>query len=272
MTIAIYGRNIDKDDEKVWFLLRRLAAGGAKTYFCTSELQPSTDMLLALGGDGTFLRAINMLRGSEIPIAGINFGRLGFLTSAKVEEGENSWIDDLLKGNYTIQKRILLHVESDAIPHGIYPYALNEFSIQRQTPAMLRIDVGLGSERLPAYWADGVVVSTPTGSTAYSLSVGGPICPPNVEVLIIAPIAPHNLNVRPLVVAKDSVVELQAIDRKNRSVLLSVDNKDYVLPAGARIKVGCAPFSLKRVCIGKSSFIDALRSKLFWGEDVRNAR
>ena len=138
MTIAIYGRNLDKDDARVWLLLGRLSAGGAKTYFCNGDLQPGTDMVLALGGDGTFLRAINMLRGRSIPIAGINFGRLGFLTSAKVEEGENTWIEDLLQGNYTIQKRILLKVESDVIPHGVYPFALNEFSIQRQNPAMLR--------------------------------------------------------------------------------------------------------------------------------------
>ena len=130
----------------------------------------------------------------------------------------------------------------------------------------------LDGAALPTYWCDGLLVSTSTGSTAYSLSVGGPICPPDVDVLIIAPIAPHNLNVRPLVVRKDSKVEMTAIDRKNRSVLLSVDNKDYVLPAGARVKVRCAPFALKRVTFGKSSFIDALRSKLFWGEDVRNSR
>ena len=270
MTIAIYGRNIDKDDEKVWFLLRRLAAGGAKTYFCTSELQPSTDMLLALGGDGTFLRAINMLRGSEIPIAGINFGRLGFLTSAKVEEGENSWIDDLLKGNYTIQKRILLHVESDAIPHGIYPYALNEFSIQRQTPAMLRIDVGLGSERLPAYWADGVVVSTPTGSTAYSLSVGGPIVTPDSDVFIVAPIAPHNLNVRPIVAPASTPLEITFSAKSSQMGVVTLDNTSFAVPVGSRFVLRKADYHANCITFHNAGFIDALKDKLLWGEDKRN--
>ncbi len=271
MTIAIYGRNLDKDDARVWLLLGRLAAGGAKTYFCNGDLQPGTDMVLALGGDGTFLRAINMLRGRSIPIAGINFGRLGFLTSAKVEDGENTWIEDLLQGNYTIQKRLLLKVESDVIPHGVYPYALNEFSIQRQNPAMLRIDIGIGDGRLPAYWADGVVVSTPTGSTAYSLSVGGPIVTPDADVFILSPIAPHNLNVRPIVLPADSRLEISFTSKSSQMGVATLDNTSFLVPVGTKFCLSKAEFSAHCIRFRDGGFIDALQHKLLWGEDKRNA-
>lgn len=270
MTIAIYGRNISDDDQRVWLLLRRLAAGGARTYFCRGELHPDTDMVLALGGDGTFLRAINMLHGREIPIAGINFGRLGFLTSAKVEDGPNSWIDDLLNGNYTIQKRILLEVESGSVPHGIYPFALNEFSIQRQNPSMLRIDIAIGGERLPAYWADGVVVSTPTGSTAYSLSVGGPIVTPDSDVFIIAPIAPHNLNVRPIVAPAGSPIEISFTSKGTQSGVVTLDNNSFTVPVGSSFTLRRAGYCASCIAFHNAGFIDALKDKLLWGEDKRN--
>ncbi len=270
MTIAIYGRNIDKDDSKVALLLQRLALGGARTYFCGDSPREGTDAVLALGGDGTFLRAINMLRGRQIPIAGINFGRLGFLTSAKVEEGENSWIEDLLEGNYTIQNRILLKVESDQVPHGVYPYALNEFSIQRQTPAMLCIDIAIGGEHLPAYWADGVVVSTPTGSTAYSLSVGGPIVTPGSDVFIIAPIAPHNLNVRPIVAPADSQLEITFSSKSSQKGVVTLDNSSFEVPVGSRFTLRKAEYCAQCITFSHAGFIDALKDKLLWGEDKRN--
>lgn len=271
MTIAIYGRNIDKDDAKVWLLLGRLAAGGAKTYFYKGEILPGTDLVLALGGDGTFLRAINMLRGSEIPIAGINFGRLGFLTSAKVEDGENLWIEDLLSGNYGIQKRLLLKVSSDSLPHAVYPYALNEFSIQRQNPAMLRIEVAIDGAPLPSYWADGVVVSTPTGSTAYSLSVGGPIVTPDSDVFIIAPIAPHNLNIRPIVAPASSCLEISFSGKAMQKGGVTLDNIAFEAPAGSRFVVSRAEYSANCITFSRGGFIEALRDKLLWGEDKRNA-
>ena len=271
MTIAIYGRNIDKDDAKVWYLLGRLSAGGAKTYFYKGELLSGTDMVLALGGDGTFLRAINMIRDRNIPIAGVNFGRLGFLTSAKVEEGGNTWIEDLLEGNYSIQERILLKVESDAIPHGIYPYALNEFSIQRQNPSMLRIDIGVGDGRLPAYWADGVVVSTPTGSTAYSLSVGGPIVTPDSDVFILAPIAPHNLNIRPIVAPAESRLEISFSAKYSQMGVVTLDNTSFEVPVGSWFVVSKAEYTARCITFNTAGFIDALKDKLLWGEDKRNA-
>ena len=270
MTIAIYGRNISDDDERVWLLLRRLAAGGARTYFCRGDLHPETDVVLALGGDGTFLRAINMLRGREIPIAGINFGRLGFLTSAKVGKGENGWIEDLLNGNYSIQKRILLSVESTSVPHGIFPCALNEFSIQRQNPSMLNIDIAISGERLPSYWADGVVVSTPTGSTAYSLSVGGPIVTPDSDVFIVAPIAPHNLNVRPIVAPAESQLDITFTSKGSQCGVVTLDNNSFEVPVGSRFTLRKADFNACCIAFHNAGFIDALKDKLLWGEDKRN--
>ena len=256
-------------DASVRSFLDELAASGVSTYDVAGGLEPGTDMLIAFGGDGTFLTASRIVCEAGVPILGINLGRMGFLSDNEL----GSVLEPLLAGKYIIEEREMLEVRVDgADAPAIFPYALNEVAFRRSGAGTLGVCLELNGAALPAYWCDGLLVSTSTGSTAYSLSVGGPICPPDVEVLIIAPIAPHNLNVRPLVVRKDSKVEMTAIDRKNRSVLLSVDNKDYVLPANARVRVGCAPFALKRVTFGKSSFIDALRSKLFWGEDVRNSR
>ena len=256
-------------DPAVRSFLEDLAAAGPEVYDVAGGLQPNTDMLIAFGGDGTFLTASRIVCQSGVPILGINLGRMGFLSDAEL----GSVLQPILEGRYRIEDREMLEVTVEGAPApNIFPYALNEVAFRRSGAGTLGVDLKLDGSALPTYWCDGLLVSTSTGSTAYSLSVGGPICPPDVEVFIIAPIAPHNLNVRPIVVSKDSVVEMTAIDRKNRSVLLSVDNKDYVLPAGASIKVCCAPFALRRVTFGKSSFIDALRSKLFWGEDVRNSR
>ncbi|MBP5488824.1 MAG: NAD(+)/NADH kinase [Bacteroidales bacterium] len=256
-------------DPAVRSFLERLAAAGPEVYDVAGGLQDGTDMLVAFGGDGTFLTASRIVCQAGIPILGINLGRMGFLSDGEL----GSVLEPLLEGRYTIEDREMLEVRVEgAGTPAIFPYALNEVAVRRSGAGTLGVGLTLDGAELPTYWCDGLLVSTSTGSTAYSLSVGGPICPPDVDVFIIAPIAPHNLNVRPLVVSRNAKIEMTATDSKNRSVLLSVDNKDYVLPAGARIKVGCAPFALRRVALGKSSFIDALRSKLFWGEDVRNPR
>lgn len=256
-------------DPAIKAFIKDLAAGGPQVYDVSGGLQPDTDMLIAFGGDGTFLTASGLVCEAGVPILGINLGRMGFLSDNEL----GGVLKPLLEGNYSIEEREMLEVVSDCpAVRKIFPYALNEVALRRSGAGTLGVDVALDGAALPTYWCDGLLVSTSTGSTAYSLSVGGPICPPDVGVLIIAPIAPHNLNVRPLVVSKSSAIEMSAQDRKNRSVILSVDNKDYTIPAGTRLTVRSAPFSLRRVSFGKSSFIDALRSKLFWGEDVRNSR
>ena len=271
MLIAVYGRNIDKDDSKVWLLIQRLRAGGADVYFYKDHFEEGTDMVLALGGDGTFLRAITALRDRHIPIAGVNFGRLGFLTSAKVEDDGNNWIDDLVDGKYSIQNRLLLKSVSTTIPREIYPYALNEFSIQRQGPSMLQISISIDGKPLPAYWADGVVVATPTGSTAYSLSVGGPVVTPDSDVLIISPIAPHNLNIRPIVAPASSALEITFTSKAAQSAVVTLDNRSFTAPVGSTFTVTKAEYSASCVSFGQQSFIDALRDKLLWGEDKRNS-
>ena len=271
MRIAVYGRNIDKDNEKVWLLIQRLIAGGADVYFYKDGFEEKTDLVLSLGGDGTFLRAITALKDRKIPIAGVNFGRLGFLTSAKVEDGANEWIEDLLENKFSIHDRLLLKSISSQMPHDIYPYALNEFSIQRQGPSMLKISIKIDGNALPAYWADGVVVSTPTGSTAYSLSVGGPVVTPDSDVFIIAPIAPHNLNVRPIIAPASSELEITFTSKSAQSAVVTLDNRSFTAPVESVFRVTRAEYAASCVSFGRQCFIDALKDKLLWGEDKRNS-
>ncbi|MBQ2148549.1 MAG: NAD(+)/NADH kinase, partial [Bacteroidales bacterium] len=209
MKIALYNRDRQAGVEAV---KRRLREKGA-TLVCYGEdftswedLPADTELFLPLGGDGTFLQALTFVRDRGIPVAGINFGHLGFLTTARADE--EGWVDALLAGRYSVEERSLIRVTCAAFPEAFYPFALNEVSLQRRGASMLQIRVRIDGRDLPTYWADGLVISTPTGSTAYNLSVGGPVVMPSSEVMVIAPIAPHNLNVRPLVVPMSAAVEL----------------------------------------------------------------
>lgn len=244
---------------------QELPQGGVFETF--GELPPDTDIFLSLGGDGTFLESLTMVRDRNIPIAGINFGRLGFLTTACVEE-ENPWIENLVNGEYTIEERTLLHLNKDNMPEGFYPYAMNEITIQRLAPSMLEINISIDGQVLPKYWSDGILVATATGSTAYSLSIGGPIVTPDSKVLIIAPISPHNLNVRPLIVPLSSVVEI-SFQGRNPQALLTVDNRSFNLQAGEKVTITKGEFPIKSISIN-NNFIAALNQKLLWGEDKRN--
>lgn len=232
------------------------------------ELQPGTDVLFAIGGDGTFLSAAAIVAGSGIPILGINHGRLGFLSENKPEDV----LAPLLAGEYVVEDREMLKVSVPGAAVIDCPFALNEIAVHRIGSGMLGVDVTLNSEVLPTYWADGLLVATSSGSTAYNLSVGGPICTPDLRAHIIAPIAPHNLNVRPLIVPASAEIILSLSDCDGGKALLTLDNRTYVVPEGTVVEVSTAPFSLRRIRFKKSNFIDALRSKLFWGEDVRNSR
>ncbi|MCF0178158.1 MAG: NAD(+)/NADH kinase [Bacteroidales bacterium] len=168
-----------------------------------------------------------------------------------------------------MEKRDLLQVESLQLPTGIYPCCLNEFSIQRNKPSMLRISIAIDGTQLPSYWADGVVVASPTGSTAYSMSVGGPIVLPSSKVAVIAPIAPHNLNIRPLVVPLDSLIELK-FEGAGSDAVVTMDNRDYLVPSGTLFKVRKAAKPVQCVLLNNMNFIEALQDKLLWGEDRRN--
>ena len=232
-----------------------------------ADLQEGTDMLLSVGGDGTFLSASKRVGSSGVPVLGVNLGRLGFLSENRVDEV----LDALASGEYTIENRSLLQTRVEGCPEveGFSPYSLNEVAVHRIGAGVLGVRVTLDGQALPVYWADGLLVATSSGSTAYSLSVGGPICMPESKVLIIAPIAPHNLNVRPLVVPDTSRIGI-TVESRDSSLMLSQDNRSRIVPSDVSLSVSMAQFSLKRVRLSSSGFVKGLTSKLFWGEDVRN--
>ena len=256
-------------DPSVLALLDALRSGGEELYDVRPGLQEGTDLLLSFGGDGTFLSAASIACKAGVPILGINLGRLGFLSENEV----NAVAGPILDRSFHIEERSMLQVlfPEGQCPDGFFPYALNEVVVRRQGTGTLALDVTLDSEPLPTYWADGILVSTSSGSTAYSLSVGGPICRPDVDAFILAPIAPHNLNLRPLVLPQGTDFRICGTDRKGAVLALSLDNRDYIIKSGTQVDVTAAPFKLKRAVLGESHFIKALREKLLWGEDVRNA-
>lgn len=233
------------------------------------NLPEGVDLFLALGGDGTFLHSLGIVRDRRVKVAGINFGRLGFLTTAKASDRNNDWISLLLEQKYDVISRSTLRIFSDALPEGFYPYALNEVSIQRRTPYMIGIDLKINDIEIPTYWADGLIVSTPTGSTAYSLSVGGPIVTPQAGVFAISPIAPHNLNIRPLIVQDNAEIEF-SIYSEAPEVMLTVDNREVIIPTSSKIRLCKGDFSMSTISLGEEGFFDALQEKLLWGADKRN--
>ena len=234
------------------------------------DILPETDLVMSVGGDGTFLSASQCVGQSGIPILGVNLGRLGFLSEYSPEEA----CDALLSGGWYLEDRELLRTDVSggalAADPRFCPFTLNEVSVHRSGAALLGIDVRMDGHPLPTYWADGLLVATSSGSTAYSLSVGGPICAPEAKVLIIAPIAPHNLNARPLVVPDTTEISISMRSRDD-SVMLSMDNRNHLVEPSVSLDVKVAQFSLKRVRLKNTSFIKALTTKLFWGEDIRNS-
>jgi len=275
MKIAVFLRNRKLDgDARILRLEERLSAGGCAVYSVSSpqDLQKDdTDMLVSIGGDGTFLSSAVIVGDSGIPVVGVNLGRLGFLS----ENGPDQVADAILGGKYTIEERPLLEadvtVSTGCLAMDCWPYAFNEVTVHRSGAAMLGVEVSVDGSVLPTYWADGLLVATSSGSTAYSLSVGGPIVLPAARVLIISPISPHNLNVRPLIVPDTSRIHLRFKSRDSR-VIFTLDNRMVEANPEMEMDISVAQFSLKRVRLYGSDFINALVSKLFWGEDIRNGR
>lgn len=270
MKVAIYVRNERlQSDKRLLELRMRLSQMGIASYdVCSAEdLEDGTDVLLAVGGDGTFLSAATIARDSGVPILGVNLGRLGFLS----ENPPEAAMEALESSDCAIGEMALLAVDAEGLEdcEDLWPYALNELCISRVGPAMLGIDVTVDGAHLPTYWADGLLVATSSGSTAYSLSVGGPIVTPDSKVLIISPISPHNLNVRPFIVPDSAKIELSFRSRAEK-VNISLDNRPAEIQAAAKVKVSLAQFSLKRVRPAGSDFINALVEKLHWGDDLRN--
>ena len=271
MKIALYNRSRNEGIDTLKQLLRKkgaLLACYGEDFTSWEDLPEDTDIFLSLGGDGTFLQSLTFVRDRGIPVAGVNFGRLGFLTTARADD-TGQWVDDLLAGRYQVEERSLLRVTCADMPDGFYPFALNEISLQRRGAGMLSVHVCIDGRDLPAFWSDGLVVATPTGSTAYNLSVGGPIVMPASEVMVIAPIAPHNLNVRPLVVPMSSFVEMR-FESRGGSALLAVDNRPFEIRSGTAVSLAKGRFGLRYAALSDNNFIGALRDKLFWGEDRRN--
>lgn len=273
MLLGIYIKNRELvGNPRLAEMEKALLADGNELYsICSREdVRKGTDMVLSVGGDGTFLSASKRVADSGIPILGVNLGRLGFLSENRPED-----IPAALKNaDYELENRTMLKTslpQTAEVPDSLsfWPYALNEITVHRSGAAMLGINVSVNGDSLPTYWADGLLVATSSGSTAYSLSAGGPICTPDAKVLIIAPIAPHNLNVRPLVVPENTRIKISTVSRDG-NVILTMDNRTLTVDDSTSIDVSVAQFSLKRVRLPKSSFVKALTSKLFWGEDIRN--
>lgn len=236
-----------------------------------SELDHSYDLLISIGGDGTILRAITFVRDLDIAIVGINTGRLGFLATVQTNEISDA-LSDIFNKSYKISERTLLEVnvlpKNDLVSQT--NFALNEATLSRKnTTSMITVETHLNNEYLTSYWADGLILSTPTGSTGYSLSCGGPVISPNAGSLVLTPIAPHNLNARPLVIPDDTLVKLKVNGRENE-FLLSLDSRIITLQNSATVTIKKASFKIKMIEFANESFIDTLRKKMLWGEDKRN--
>lgn len=290
--IAIYAKKISKQDLNVFEnLLNGIVQRGwvplfekefaqqlhakfpslkeAATFENHLDLRQGIDLMISLGGDGTFLKAVSYIRDSGIPILGINTGRLGFLSNLSKNNIEQV-LDRFNLGQYEFQKRSLIRVHTENELFGDQNYALNELTLQKKdTSSMIKVHAYLGDKFLNTYWADGLIVATPTGSTAYSLSCGGPIITPGCQVHILTPIAPHNLNVRPVVVPDHMPISLQ-VEGRDRSYLLSLDGHSQHIKQGEKVTITKAEFMINVVKFEDNNFLDTIRNKMFWGSDTRN--
>lgn len=242
-----------------------------KTFSSHQELDASFDMLLSIGGDGTILRAATWVRDSGIPILGVNAGRLGFLATVPKDDIA-SFLQLVIEKKYTISERSLLSLECFPENPDIQQlnFAMNEITVSRKdTTSMITIDTALDKEHLNSYWADGLIIATPTGSTGYSLSCGGPILTPEVNSFVITPIAPHNLNARPLVIPDDREIRLKVSGREEY-YLVSLDSRITSIKNDSELVIKKTPFKINMVEISEETFFKTLRSKLLWGEDKRN--
>jgi NAD+ kinase len=293
MKIAIYGQSADKiskniflellsisKSENIIFLIEKKynsillnkskISHNHKLFSSYEDLDNTVDLMITIGGDGTLLRSITFVRDLGIPIIGINTGRLGFLATLN-QELLNIELKKILKGEFNVEERSLIEVNIDNNnDFSDFNFALNEVSVGRKnTTSMIEIKTTLNGEYLNTYWADGLIVSTPTGSTGYSLSCGGPIMTPSSQTFSITPIAPHNLNARPLVISDEIKIEL-SVEGREESHLLSLDSRINSLKNNVKIKIKKANYKIKLASFKNNSFYKTLRSKLLWGEDRRN--
>lgn len=236
-----------------------------------TNLDKSFDLLISIGGDGTILRAITLVKDLSIPIVGINTGRLGFLATIQ-NDYITTAIDHILKGNYKISERSLLEIKTTPENPDLVDinFALNEIAVSRKnTTSMITVETQLNNEYLTSYWSDGLIVATPTGSTGYSLSCGGPVITPDTNSFVLTPIAPHNLSARPLIIPDATEIQLKVSGREENH-LVSLDSRIATLSNETLITIKKAPFKIKMIELLDESFLDTLRKKLLWGEDRRN--
>jgi NAD+ kinase len=242
-----------------------------KTFQSHDELDSTFDMMISIGGDGTILRAATLVRNSGVPILGINAGRLGFLAMVQKEDIA-VFLQLVLDKKYTISERSLISLSSfpKIDTEEDIDFAMNEISVSRKdTASMITIETYLNDEFLNSYWADGLIIATPTGSTGYSMSCGGPILTPTVESFVITPIAPHNLNARPLVIPDKTEIKLKVTGREE-NYLLSLDSRSTTVKNDTILTIKKTDFNIKMVEISEETFLKTLRKKLLWGEDKRN--
>ena len=292
MKVAIYSRVIDDDQyNKVQQLLDELAKENIQpviykpfyemiqssvrfsektTVFSDSnDLTEAIDFLISLGGDGTLLDTVTLVRDKNIPVLGINFGRLGFLASIGSKELHIA-VQSLVKRTILIDKRSLIHLDASKPLFGDVPYGLNEFAIHKtDTSPMIKIHTYLNGEFLNTYWADGVIVATPTGSTGYSLSCNGPVVFPESSSFVITPVAPHNLNVRPIIVPDDNIISFE-IEGRTDHFICALDSRKELVDKKVQLAVRRESFTISLVRLNENNFLQTLRNKLSWGLDTRN--
>lgn len=251
--------------------LRSDTFNSAKSFASFEDLNPSYDVMLTIGGDGTLLKGITYVRSLQIPILGINAGRLGFLATAHKDDLPNV-LEQLRKGDYQIVERSVIEAvfADTGEPVDTVNFALNEITVTRKnTASMITVDTELNGDYLCSYWADGLIIATPTGSTGYSLSCAGPVILPTAKNFVLTPIAPHNLSARPIIIPEDAEVKL-SISGREKKFLMSLDSNIKSIPNKQSIIVRKAPFVVKMIRLEGDSFIKTLRTKLLWGEDKRN--
>ena len=292
MKIAIYSRLLEEDKRSdIQFFFDELARqkiaavvflpfyeeikdrinlpAGTSAFYLSDDLTNDIEFVISLGGDGTLLDTVGLVRDKGIPIMGINFGRLGFLASIGREQLADA-VKALKKQTYVIDKRTMIHLDASISMFGNVPFALNEFSIhKRDTAPMIKIHTYLNGEFLNTYWADGLIVATPTGSTGYSLSCNGPIMFPESGSFLITPVAPHNLNVRSIVVPDDNIISFE-IESRTDHIICALDSRREIVSKNVQLAVKKEAFLLNLLRLTENNFLQTLHNKLTWGLDKRN--
>jgi NAD+ kinase len=292
MKIAIYSRGIENNQlQDITLLLKELKKhdvepvfyqdffnqfysainieGDYSTFNSSSDMDSSIDCVISLGGDGTLLDTVLHVKDSGIPVIGINYGRLGFLANIGKEDLSNA-IEALVNRKYVLDKRTLIHLDANVPLFGECPYALNEFSLHKKdTSPMIKIHTYLNGEFLNTYWADGLIVSTPTGSTGYSLSCNGPVVFPDSASFVITPVAPHNLNIRPIIVPDNTIVSFE-IEGRTDGFLCTLDSRREIVTKEILLAVKKETFGINLIRLNENNFLQTLRNKLSWGLDKRN--